>query len=300
LQSPDRSASQVSWWSAEGNGLDSADANHGTLQGGVTFENGVCGQTFSLDGIDDHVRVADAANLDGMSQLSLEAWARFDSTPNGKWQWIISKGSAVGFGSNSYSVWLADDNLKIQAAVESSTGLNTVAAPDVITPGRFYHVATTYDGVAIRLYLDGALRGTGGLSGAVRNTFFPVFIGRRSGFGVDGRGDVIAGDLDEVRIYNRALSPGEIAIEFARGSTQMLIARVAGLDLNHGNRNALTVKLQAAQRALAEGDVDAAIDSLDAFVNQLEAFRRSGKLNEETADALISAGQLIISRLSGS
>ncbi len=290
-------AGRVSWWQAEGNALDSADGNHGTLQGGVTFQPGAVGQAFGLDGVNDHVFIPDAANLDGMAQLSVEAWAKFAMITPGKWQWIISKGSAIGFGSNSYSLWLAGDNLKIQAAVESATGLNTVGAPDVIVPNRFYHVAFTYDGTAIRLYLDGLFRGQGLLNGSVRNTFFPVFIGRRSGGGVDGRGDVIGGAIDEVKLYSRALTSDEIVGSFVCGGIQLLIIRVEELDLEHGQRNNLTNKLEHAQKELAQGDFEKAKKRLNQFIERVEKLEQDGKLDAPTADSLIADAQLLISRL---
>ena len=87
-----------------------------------------------------------------------------------------------------------------------------------ILPGVFYHVALTYDGSAIKIYLNGVLKASGALSGSIRNTTFPFLIGRRSGAGVDGQGDVLNGLIDEVHIFDRALSAAEVAATFNASS----------------------------------------------------------------------------------
>src|SRR5215207_3609208 len=64
----------VSWWRAEGNAADSVDNNGGVLLNGAGFTNGVVGQAFLFDGINDHVRIADRANLRVTNGLTIEAW----------------------------------------------------------------------------------------------------------------------------------------------------------------------------------------------------------------------------------
>ena len=74
----------VSWWQAEGNALDSADGNNGTLQNGATIVAGKVGQAFSLDGVDDVVLVPDAPNLrfGPTSPMTLDMWVfRTSSNP---------------------------------------------------------------------------------------------------------------------------------------------------------------------------------------------------------------------------
>jgi hypothetical protein len=201
----------VSWWRGEGNPNDEVGTNHGTLQNGATFTVGQYGQAFDLDGVDDFVQFPDAANLDGMSQLTVDAWVKFDALPSGKWQWIVSKGSAVGVGSNSYSIWLAGDSMRLTAAIETGGGLLTLAAPEVFTDTTgFHHVVLTYDGARAKFFVDGTLKSSAALSGSILNTNFPVFIGRRSGTGVDGNGDVLNGIVDEVGVFDRALTDAQI------------------------------------------------------------------------------------------
>jgi hypothetical protein len=201
----------VSWWRAEGNTNDSAGANAGTLQNGATFAPGRYGQAFSLDGTDDFVQFPDAENLDGMAQLTVDAWVKFNALPNGKEQFILSKAEAVGVGSNSYAFWLQGATMRLTAAVETTSGLTTLQAPEAFTDTtNFHHLALTYDGLTARFFVDGVLKSSSALSGSVLNTTYPVLIGRRSGPGVDGNGDAFNGLVDEAGISNRALSDAEI------------------------------------------------------------------------------------------
>jgi hypothetical protein len=67
--------------------------------------------------------------------------------------------------------------------------------------------------------------------------------------------------------------------------------------LNRGQQNSLIVKLEAAQRALARGNRNAAIDELNAFINEVQALQSSGQLDMGTADRLIGEAQDIINGL---
>lgn len=306
-------AGLVSWWPGEGSADDVADGNPGTLQNGASFTVGHVGQGFSLDGVDDYVHVPDAENLDGMARLTVDAWVKFDALPAGKWQMIVAKGAAVGFGSNSFVLWFAGDNLRLQAAVESPSGLNTVSAPDdVIVPGTFYHVAVTYDGSSIKMYLNGVFKQSAGLNGAVRDTTYPVLIGRRSGTGVDGKGDVLIGVIDEVDVYERALTDAEIQAIYNAGSAgkcpftpqQRITLLASQIDvliatgvLNRGQGNALLVKLDAAMQQLDLGNVNAATNELQAFINQVQAYISAGVLSPSEAKPVLIAAQAIVNML---
>jgi Concanavalin A-like lectin/glucanases superfamily len=89
----------------------------------------------------------------------------------------------------------------------------------VANDGRFHHVAATYDGSAMRVYIDGTLQGETQVQGTLMPSNAPATIGfepnqpRRS-----------AADIDEVTLYNHALSPSEIQAIFAAGSNGKCVA----------------------------------------------------------------------------
>ena len=72
--------------------------------------------------------------------------------------------------------------------------------------GTWHHVAGTFDGNQLRLYIDGGLANSMDYTGSIASTTFPVNIGRNS----QETDRLYRGAIDEIRIYNRALSEGEI------------------------------------------------------------------------------------------
>src|ERR1041385_2060676 len=68
----------VSWWKGESNAVDSVDGNNGILMNGATFAPGKVGTAFSFDGINDFVKVPQAANLNVSNQVTIEFWMKAD------------------------------------------------------------------------------------------------------------------------------------------------------------------------------------------------------------------------------
>ncbi|HVS31889.1 MAG TPA: LamG-like jellyroll fold domain-containing protein, partial [Thermoanaerobaculia bacterium] len=159
---------------------------------------------------------SDAADLGNMANFSFDAWVQFRTVPTGRLQFVMLKGLAAGAGTNSYALWLNTAGT-MSAAVESATQLSIASGTDRITAGRPYHMAVTYDGAQIRLYINGALQGSAALTGLVRDTSSPFFLGRREGAGTDGGGDSIDGTIDEARIWSRALSEAEVRAAYEAG-----------------------------------------------------------------------------------
>ncbi|HJT81552.1 MAG TPA: LamG-like jellyroll fold domain-containing protein, partial [Chthoniobacterales bacterium] len=148
----------VSWWRAEGDAQDSVGANHGTLTNGATFTSGKVGQSFKLDGVNDYVSIPDAPSLRPTS-LTIEGWFSFDQS-NGI-RVLVAK--PIGSGvQDSYALFLENGVLK--AFVGQSVGpgpqLQYAFTP---TPGRWYHLAYTFDGATKQqaLYVDRVLAAIG-------------------------------------------------------------------------------------------------------------------------------------------
>jgi uncharacterized repeat protein (TIGR01451 family) len=76
-----------------------------------------------------------------------------------------------------------------------------------------------------------------------------------------------------------------------------LLAKVAALNLNSGQKNSLSVKLLNAQASLARGNTNAASNQLGAFINELQAYGQSGKLTDATVSALVVEAQAVIAGL---
>ena len=117
----------------------------------------------------------------------------------------------------------------------------------------------------------------------------------------DGSGDtfvLLSGTLaDGTPISNRVFLFGAQVSQIVLDPFTPLRAQVEALfadgTLNQGNTNALLVKLDAAQAALARGNDEAAAGALGAFINQVEAFVRSGRLSPAQGRALAAPARAI-------
>ena len=219
-------ANMVSWWAAEGNAMDALESNDAVLGGGATFALGKVGQAFSLDGTTGFVEAPDSASLDIPGQLTIDAWIKPNNVAT--IQDIVSKyNSCQGAEQKSYDFALRDGGAIQFCVYDGQGGYHCVETTTAITPGIFTHVAGTFDPAtqAMKVYFNGVDTGAPILPGSVDvNVIFdsttPVDIGRTN-CGGPGKGptDYFGGLIDEVEIFNRALSAAEVqAIANAGGA----------------------------------------------------------------------------------
>ena len=210
---PDGGPSLISLWEANGDALDSIGSNDGALVGGTLFASGVDDQAFSFDGINDHVRVPDSSNLNPTTAITLAAWVQFTGK-SGQNRDIVSKD---GEGSNRQYLLTANTSNVFRAHVGfSSTTSNSctnksqfhfIDGGTAVELNQWYHVAMTYDGSSLKLYVDGVLDKSCDVSGTMLVTVEDVRIG---GGSTAGPAFHLKGFVDDVRIYDSALTAKKI------------------------------------------------------------------------------------------
>jgi len=209
-------AGLVSWWPGEGDALDAVGSNPGILLGGTSFGPGMVGQAFSFDGANNGVVVPHTPALNPTASLSVEAWILLTSN-NGYGaildKWNDSLGRAYEFSSYSglgLEFAISDD------AHQGDTSFHRFQAPGVLTLGEWHHVAAVYDqpnGMRL-IFVDGrevARR----VDPPISLTFSTADVGIGIG---QGGGVLFAGLIDEIALYNRALSAAEIYAIYHAGS----------------------------------------------------------------------------------
>jgi hypothetical protein len=218
-------ADMVSWWPADGNADDIAGRNSGTLQGGAGYVPGIVGQAFSFVAEGDGVEVRDAGNLNfgaaasAGADLSIDAWIATSSTA--RVLSIVDKRSgASGSQATGYTLFLYEGRLAFQLG--DGTFFNYISPsslPD-LRDGAWHHVAVTVDrtsAIGGSLYVDGAVVLTfdpTNRPGSLTNRE-PLFIGRHAA----SPGATFIGLIDEVEVFSRALTAGEVEAIFAAGSS---------------------------------------------------------------------------------
>lgn len=202
-------AALIAYWNFnEGSGdvaYDSAHDSDGNIYG-ASWTSGKVGNALSFDGVDDYVEVGDVPILDINSAITLEAWARTTLTTNDT---IISKDD--DHGNREYYLGLS---YGAEVAGKVRWALKTSAFEDIDTAqsannGEWHFIAVTYDGSFLKTYIDGMEDSNSPVaqSGLIPNTNAPLRIGAMSDIGYE---QFFRGEIDEVRVYNHALSQEEI------------------------------------------------------------------------------------------
>ena len=225
----DPPAGMVSWWPGDGNASDIMDGNHGSLTG--DFAAGMVGQAFSLDGTGDFVSVPDDPILTlGNGPFTIDLWVNFNQV-KGRDPFI---GHDEDSGElNKWIFWFDDQGhdkppgpaLRFHINSPTLPPLDPVFAPWMPNPGQWYHVAVTRTVDAYALYIDGIQVATGTNPNTIPDPNVPLTIGEAEGFFFDGL-------IDEVEIFNRALSDAEVRAIFEAGSAGKMKPEPASIVLN--------------------------------------------------------------------
>jgi glucose/arabinose dehydrogenase/chitodextrinase len=187
----------------EGSGPSVADAsgngNTGTING-ATWTAGKYGGALSFDGTNDVVVINHSSSLGLTAGMTLEAWV-LPSAAQGGWRALIQK------EVDAYFLHASGGGGALQPTGGGTFGgsVDYFAAPVTLTVNTWTHVALTWNGSIMRLYINGAEAANHARSGAMQNTGAPLRIGGNAPYG-----EFFLGRIDEVRVYNRALSAAEI------------------------------------------------------------------------------------------
>jgi hypothetical protein len=209
------------WHLNENGGLLASDssglANNGTLSGEVSWVPGVSGSGLSFDDTsgtnDGSVDVAASSSLEP-ANITVQAWVRRTGSP-GNFKYIVDNGYS-GCIAGSYGLYSGPNGgMVFYVSAPGSGGPNYAQSPDAGTgvwDGNWHLITGTYDGSLLRLYVDGTEVGSGtpwtqpiGYGLTNNDLFFGSYMGCK---GLD-----YPGAVDEIEIWNRALSSDEVKAE---------------------------------------------------------------------------------------
>lgn len=198
------------------------NTNTGVINGAVWATTGRFGGALAFDGINDVVTVADAANLDLTSGMTIEAWVYPTAQNAGGWRSVLVKESEGGGVYNLHAS--TDTSVPAVSMVRRSGTFNEVRGTNPVPANTWTHLAATYDAKTLRLFVNGIEVSSEPLRGPLLASAGPLRIGGNS-----IRGEYFQGMIDEVRIYNRALSPPEIEADMHTplGPARSVIGNIA-------------------------------------------------------------------------
>jgi len=196
----------VSWWGGDNNALDMVGGYNGTLHGDTTYAAGKVGQSFSFDGNGDYVSIPQSANLPvrGTNSFTIDAWVK----------------NSDGSMFNVFA-FRPNENTNVQFFIDGTT--TSIWVPEHwlaqinhnVDPTEWNHFAYVRNGNTWRLYVNGVQVGS--------DIIDAIDLGNpitTQNIGAPGCvcGQWAKGQIDEVEIFNRALSAEEIAAIYNSGS----------------------------------------------------------------------------------
>jgi Leucine-rich repeat (LRR) protein len=217
-------AGLVGWWAGDGSTADFAGTNNASLvSGAAVTAAGQVGNGFTFDGAASYVQIPDAPALKP-ANLTVETWVKFASltstvsgAPAGEQYMVFKQNTRVG---NFEGYYLGKTRIsstdrftfQVSSAAGASIELDSVTS---IAAGVWYHVAAVRGSNFAQLYVNGALEAQASVSFAQDYGTQPLYFGTSGQSYWDGK---LNGMLDEVSLYNRALSSNEVAAVFAAGA----------------------------------------------------------------------------------
>ncbi len=192
----------------EGSGTTVADAsgngNAGTITGATWAATGKYGKALQFNGTSALVTVPDAASLHLSSGMTLEAWVN-PSAVNANWRDVVYKGN-----DNFYLEATSSNASRPDAGMIAGGGYADAFGTAALPANGWSHLTETYDGAALRLYVNGTQVASTAHTGTIASSTNPLQIGGDSIYG-----QFFAGLIDEVRVYNVALTPAQIQADQA-------------------------------------------------------------------------------------
>ncbi|WP_414837803.1 LamG domain-containing protein [Candidatus Nanosalina sp. VS9-1] len=197
-------SSAVSRWSFDGDTTDSWGSNDGTDNTSAGFVSGVRGQAKAFDGSDDYVVLQSSSGVDGKGGHTISSWVNLNSVDEedifGKW------GSDSSNKSYLLMVYDPGSGPNVRGHVHDGANSYVVDAGDAVKTNGWYHVAQVWDGKKLYVYTNGRMSNSISADISLASSSKDPHIGHR-GYNASSHLD---GSIDEIRFYNRALSPSEV------------------------------------------------------------------------------------------
>jgi len=226
----------VGWWPFSGNAIDSSgNGNNGTVNGATpnTDRFGNLNKSYSFNGSSNYILMPTMINMPmGSNPRTLSVWMKPSSLSN---LWTLT---AIGYGSsstnNAFMFGLGNNIITVQGWA------NDFNSPLNYTINQWIHAVCTYDGTNIKIYVNGVFIGSG--INSMWNTIGTEFyFGARPSLG----NSYFPGQLDDIGIWNRALSACEIKKLYNAGNSSSNIIVSGSTTICQGSSLSLTTAQNA-------------------------------------------------------
>ena len=207
----------VGWWPFNGNANDeSGNGNNGTVNGATltTDRNGKANSAYDFDGTNNFIDVKHSISLIFSNSQSISIWIYQTNSNDG---YFLNKGcESTNLQNVSFRMYNTNGDLNTTITVDNWTPYRGLTSFERSLKSKWYNYIYTYDGNKINLYEDGVL-----VSSSMQNGYIYNSIGEKLTFGCRQMEEnncinsaFFKGQLDDIAIYNRALTQEEITALF--------------------------------------------------------------------------------------
>ena len=230
---PQNNLGLVGWWTMDritGTTVvdSSGSGNNGAEVGGPVQVAGKIGQALSFNGTSQYVNVSAGANLQN-TVWTYSVWIKGDHAPNTS---VISQPLADGaLYSNLQLDWDHTNSAFEQSCAFSNGGSwYSVKIQRALQANTWYNIACSYDGSTLKVYLNGVLNNSFSVSATPNTASGPLTVGANP----TGGGSYFPGSIDDVRIYNRALTAAEVQTLYQSSLPAHIASSINTPDLANG------------------------------------------------------------------
>ncbi|MHC4496048.1 MAG: LamG domain-containing protein, partial [Planctomycetota bacterium] len=214
-------ADLVAYWRLdEGSGTtafdSSGNSNDARFEGSPAWvEDGKLGKALKFNGSSDYLAAPDSESLDiNGDQLSIAAWINGEDWPGANH--AVRKIADTGTGA-IYMIRVQPDTVRVY--LNTPAGDTIVQGTTILATNEWIHIALTYDGAEARIYVNGQLDASMSVSGEITQSNNELRIGRGEPAGY------FMGMIDDVRVYNHALTEDELMSAMEGGGATYPSAR---------------------------------------------------------------------------
>ena len=189
--------------------------NDGAIVGAVYTDDGVLDNALEFDG-NDYVNLSDVGSEEYTS-LTIGAWFKATTFTPTRWRTPFHRNDGTSIGTSVFYIGLETGTGQIFSVIGAGSGIGyTVGKTGVYAQvGRWYHVATSWDGTTGKVYVNGELKKSYALSSAAFNNKSAAVT--RIGSSGSSTGYLFDGLIDDVRLYKKALTSAQIQKHYAEG-----------------------------------------------------------------------------------
>ncbi|HPT21904.1 MAG TPA: sialidase domain-containing protein [Bacteroidales bacterium] len=194
----------VAYYPFNGNANDeSGNGNNGTVHGATLANDraGKANSAYSFNGINNYIEVSDSPELDITNEITICAWRYITTNSLGR---LVRKINTWGPPVGGYILSGAADYINSELQLDSRTGVVITRHESTYPLNTWGFVSMTFDGTRVTLYYNGEVIKKEDVAGHIVANNVNLLIGASE------RVEYFGGSIDEVRIYNRALSQEEI------------------------------------------------------------------------------------------